>query len=422
MAPSTIGIIIMIVTLVLYATEVIPLVATAALSVIAMWATGLLTPAEAFSGFSNTATVLAIAAMLISLALQETGATTLLGDKLSWMNKQSKRWFNTLLCVIAAALSACLSSFAIIIIMMSVADGLVAGSNGKFTRKESYMPIAFGSSIGGAISLTGSSSILQACAVYNDYVGYDAIGFFGPAVLAIPACFGAFIFYATFGTKLCEKWFDFEEPPMAEVVKTEQAGTGKTNTKLGISVAVFVICAVLWAAGQPLAIVGWGGAIVLFIAKCIDPKTSLAKVEWNAIMILALSLGFAAGVNNSGAGEVIANFMINAAGPLGKSPVAMFTIIIILITILTNIMTNTGSAAIVAPIALAIANQMGVDARLWCIAVGVGANCAIFTPIGCANMTVILPGGYRFKDFVKPGLVVCVMSTIIMAVVFAVVS
>ena len=59
---------------------------------------------------------------------------------------------------------------------------------------------------------------------------------------------------------------------------------------------------------------------------------------------------------------------------------------------------------------------------LWSIAIGVGANCAVITPIGCANMTILLPVGYRFKDFVKVGGCICLISMALITVTYIVIA
>lgn len=420
MSDSTIALIIILVVLILYATEILPIFVTSILAVAAFIFTGILTPAQAFSGFSNVATLLAAAAMILGVALGETGATEMISRKLSGMAKLDKRLFYTMLYGLSALLSACLSSFGIIIIMMTVVDSIILESKYRFNKKESYMPIAIGASIGGAISLSGSSSVLAACAAYNQYAGYEAIGYFTPAVLAVPACAGGLLFYLTVGTRLCEKWFDFEETPI-QLRAPEDSGKTKTRTKrdMVLSMAVFAVCAVCWALTDiNLALTGMLGVCALVILKVVQIDEVMKKVNWTTLVILACTLGFASGVHESGADVVISDFVLAHSGPLADSPAGMFVIVLFLTIVLTNIMSNTGAAAILAPIAITLANASGGDARLWCIAIGVGANCAIATPIGCANMTVLLPAGYRFKDFFRVGSCVCVLSMIMMTAAY----
>ncbi len=416
----------MIVSLVLYATEIIPIEATAILSCLAMYLFKIIDASAALSGFSNVALILAVGATMMGNALMETGALNAIGKRLGFLSNCSKKIYCTALCAISCALSACLSSFAIIVIMMSVADALVLKSSGKFTRKESYFPVAIGGSIGGAISLSGSGSILNAVSQYNTMVGYDAIGYFGPAVLAIPACLGAIVFYLTIGTKLQEKFFTFEDVPFSEEelakAKELESGNTKPGAKMWISLAVFIGCALLWCFSKfNLGLVGLFGCAICLILKCVDRK-AFDRCNWNALIVLATSLGFANGFHASGADTIIADAIINAFGAFGQSRLVMFIVVMIIATALTNIVSNNAAAAIVTPIAMMLAANVNCDARLWAICVGVCSNVAIFTPIGCANMTIILKGGYRFKDFVKVGLPITVISLVFIFITFAIIG
>ena len=424
MTDSTIVLLIIAAVLILYATEALPLIVTSILAVAALIFTGMLTPNQAFAGFSNVATLLAAAAMALGASLAETGATEMLSQKISVMTGLNKRGFYTMLCALSAILSACLSSLGIIVIMMTVVDSVILKSDHKFSRKEAYMPIAVGASIGGAISLSGSSSVLTACAAYNQYIGYDAIGYFTPAVLAIPACIGGILFYATIGTKLSERWFDFEETPItvkapADSVKEE----GKTRRDMYISMIVFVLCACCWAFTKiNLALTGMLGVCVLTVLKVIKIDEILRKINWSTLIILACTLALATSVHESGADTVIVDFILLHCGYLGEVPLGMFAVVLLLTIVLTNIMSNTATAAIVTPIAIMLAERVGGNAMLWSIAIGVGANCAVITPIGCANMTILLPVGYRFKDFVKVGGCICLISMALITVTYIVIA
>ncbi len=424
MTDSTIALLIALVVLILYATEAIPIFVTSILAVAAFIFTGILTPNQAFAGFSNVAVLLGAAAMILGVSLGETGATEKLSKKMSGMIGLSKRSFYTFLCGLSALMSACLSSLGIIVIMMTVVDSVIVKSNYKFTKREAYMPIAIGGSIGGAISLSGSSSVLTACAAYNQHVGYDAIGYFTPAILAIPACIGGVLFYAAIGTKLSEKWFDFEETPIQ--VKTpvdSEKDESKTNRDMYISIFTFAVCALCWAFTKiNLALTGMLGVCALAMLRVIKINEVLKKVSWSTLIILACTLGFASGVHESGADMVIADFVLAHCGPLKNSPTGMFVLIMLLTVILTNIMSNTATAAIITPIAIALSESVGGNAMLWCIAIGVAANCAIITPIGCANMTILLPAGYRFKDFVRVGGCICFISVILVTATYALIA
>ena len=120
-------------------------------------------------------------------------------------------------------------------------------------------------------------------------------------------------------------------------------------------------------------------------------------------MIVAGTLGFAKGIDVSGAGALIAEKLIGLAGPLASSDYFMTLFMLFLATLLSNFMSNNSAAVIVAPIAFAIAASMGSDPLPSAVAIAVGSNQAVMTPICTANITMTTVVGYRFKDYIRFG-------------------
>ena len=89
----------------------------------------------------------------------------------------------------------------------------------------------------------------------------------------------------------------------------------------------------------------------------------------------------------------------------GFSPVFVLVILMIVTMTLSDVMNNTATAVIAAPVALDIANRLGVNPDPFLMCVAVAASCAFLTPIGHKNNTLILgPGGYHFGDYWRMGL------------------
>ena len=89
----------------------------------------------------------------------------------------------------------------------------------------------------------------------------------------------------------------------------------------------------------------------------------------------------------------------------GASPVVVLTLLIIATMTLSDVMNNTATAVIAAPIAVEMAARLQVNPDAFLMGVAVAASCAFLTPIGHKNNTLILgPGGYRFGDYWRVGL------------------
>ena len=127
------------------------------------------------------------------------------------------------------------------------------------------------------------------------------------------------------------------------------------------------------------------------------------SIEWPVIVLLGSMIPLGTALETSGSTALIAEGISNLAG--GYSPAVVLTLLMIVTMTLSDVMNNTATAVIAAPIALDIANRLQVSADPFLMAVAVAASCAFLTPIGHKNNTLIMgPGGYRFGDYWRMGL------------------
>ena len=121
-------------------------------------------------------------------------------------------------------------------------------------------------------------------------------------------------------------------------------------------------------------------------------------------------------MTNSGAADLVANASLNVLGSL-NSPILILCLIFLIITPITNFMSNAATIILFTPIALIVAESLGISPKAILIAVRFAASIAIATPVAMpANSMAVEPGGYKFMDFVKPGLpltLICVVVSII---------
>jgi len=128
---------------------------------------------------------------------------------------------------------------------------------------------------------------------------------------------------------------------------------------------------------------------------------------------VAGAIGFSQGLDSSGAGLVIANFIIRLFGPLGQSPVGLCIVLLFLGSFLSNLMSDSASVAILIPITLAMAESLRCDPIPLVLACASGIKVAVATPISKAPMTMIQIPGYRFKDYLREGGLVNLVSIVI---------
>jgi di/tricarboxylate transporter len=142
-------------------------------------------------------------------------------------------------------------------------------------------------------------------------------------------------------------------------------------------------------------------AIVL-ITRCIDADEAFASVDGRLLALIFSMLAIGVALESSGAVQLI----VEAIAPFLEMlpPFLMVWAIYLLTSVLTEMVSNNAVAVVVTPIAVGLADAMGIDARPLVVAVMVAASASFATPIGYqTNMLVYGPGGYRFSDFLRVG-------------------
>jgi len=126
-------------------------------------------------------------------------------------------------------------------------------------------------------------------------------------------------------------------------------------------------------------------------------------VDWPVIVLLGAMIPVGAALQDTGTTERIASGLVGTSA--GLPPAAILALILVVTMTLSDVINNAATAVVMAPLALTIAAQLGVNPDAFLMAVAVGASSAFLTPIGHQNNTLILgPGGYRFGDYWRLGL------------------
>ena len=108
-------------------------------------------------------------------------------------------------------------------------------------------------------------------------------------------------------------------------------------------------------------------------------------------------------MESSGAAEFLASWLVNACS--GGGNLAVLAAVYVLTVLLSELLSNGATAALMGGLALAAAAKLNVDARPFLMAIAIAASCAFATPIGYqTNLMVLNPGGYRFRDYMRVGL------------------
>jgi di/tricarboxylate transporter len=147
-----------------------------------------------------------------------------------------------------------------------------------------------------------------------------------------------------------------------------------------------------------------GCATALYVFLNIVPiRDVYTSIEWPVIVLLGSMIPIGGALQSTGGTSLIAGGIVDVSA--GFSPVIVLTLLVIVTMTLSDVMNNTATAVIAAPIAVEIAARLDVSPDPFLMGVAVAASCAFLTPIGHKNNTLIMgPGGYRFGDYWRMGL------------------
>lgn len=157
----------------------------------------------------------------------------------------------------------------------------------------------------------------------------------------------------------------------------------------------------------PIEVGSIAGAVFVCITGCLKSREAYESIEWKLLFVIFGMLAFGAAMQHTGAAAWLANNLVAGvelfvSGP--HKPMVMLACLYLVTMVLTEILSNNAVAALMAPIALGIAQAVGMDSRPFIIAVCFASSAAFATPIGYQTNTYVYGvGGYRFKDFVKIG-------------------
>ena len=435
MPSSTIAIIITVITIISFILEKIPLAMTAMIASLAM---GIILPemelSDVYSGFSSSTVMMVAGMCIVGDALFKTGMANKIGKAISNSAvAKNERLFMIVVVICCTVMSAFLSNSGTIAMWMPLIAACAAKSHGLIRSKMIIMAAGIAAAIGGAGTLVGSSSQLTANAILVGYKGYESgLGLFDQTKLMVPLCLIMIVYFGTVGYSLSKKVLKPESPDFDKgnyyatlAEQTDDATADQIPAWKGkLSVIVLFLCILgfiltSFAPFKPylnVGIIGLLGATVLIVSGCMPLKQTLAEIDWNTLVILAAAQGFAKGLDVSGGGKVIANFILNLAGGEHASTFVLMAAGVIVTTVLTNFMSNTALAAMMTPIFMEIAMQMGVSPIPFVIAIGaIATNLACATPVGTPACTQTLPAGYKYMDYVKIGGPLCIILMIVAA-------
>ena len=409
MSQVTITLLFLLFAIVMFVTERIPLGVTSMIVCIGLVVTKVLDVKTAFAGFIDSNVILFVAMFIVGGAFFETGMANEIGGIVTKFAK-TERMLIIAIMVIVGVMSGVLSNTGTAAVLIPVVIGIAAKSG--YSRSRLLMPLVFAAAMGGNLSLIGAPGNLIAQSALQEQLGMS-FGFFEYAIVGVPILICGILFYATIGYRLLPNREPKDDGAFDQTQDFSNVPQWKKTLSLVILVLTLAAMVLEDKIGIKLCISGCIGALALILTGVISEKNALKSIDLKTIFLFGGTLSLASALSKTGAGEQIADLVINALGE-NPSPYVLTFVVFMLCCVLTNFMSNTATTALMVPICLSVAQGMGADPRAVLMACVIGGSCAYAMP---ANTMVIGAGGYTFMDYVKSGAPLIVIATIVSMII-----
>jgi len=408
MSQITITLLFLLFAIVMFMWEKIPLGLTSMIVCVGLVVTGVLEWQAAFAGFIDSNVILFVAMFIVGGALFETGMANKIGGIVTHFAKTERQLIVAIM-VIVGVMSGFLSNTGTAAILIPVVIGIAAKSG--YSRSRLLMPLVFAAAMGGNLTLIGAPGNMIAQS------GMEGIGlkfgFFDYAKVGVPILIVGIIYFAFIGYKFLPNKEGSDEGIFDESKDFSHVPKWKQYLSLVILLLTLVGMIFEEQLGIKLCVIGCMGALALMITGVISEKDALASIDLKTIFLFGGTLSLAAALEQTGAGELIAEKVIGMLGD-NPSPYVLTFVIFMLCCVMTNFMSNTATTALMVPIGISIAQGMGADPSAVLMACVIGGSCAYATPIGMpANTMVVTAGGYTFKDYAKAGVPMILVATVV---------
>lgn len=376
---------------VMFFTEAVPLPITALLVPVALSLTNVITSKVAFSYFGDPTVVLFMAMFIVGEATFITGFADKVGEQAVRLSKGNSIKLLVFTMAAVGLLSTVLSNTGTIVVAVPMILGMCAKA--RLAPGKVLMPVAFASSLGGTVTLVGTppNGIINSML---EQTGNAPFGFFEFGLIGIPLLVVGLAYYGLIGHRFLPEGRQMDDDIMADSM------VRRTN-KLLPSMSIFAFVVFMMASELvPLTTAAVLGACLMVISGCMTMREAFRSVDWTTIFLFAGMLSMSAAMAQSGAAAIVANYVVNMV----SDPWMLMLVCCALTAAITNFMSNTATAALMAPLALPIALASGISPLPITMGIAMSASACFLTPIATPPNTIVLgPGKYSFLDYIKAG-------------------
>ncbi|MDU7053692.1 MAG: SLC13 family permease [Dialister sp.] len=419
MDPAVKCLCLLLVVAILFVTEKLPLAVTSVFAAIACWILGLVPIEQVFLGLADSTVVLFGGMFIVGAAMFYTGLAQDIGSQVVKLFGTGEIKLMIGIMVIAAAMSAFLSNTGTTACLIPVVIGICKEAHLPVSRQ--MMPLAFAAGLGGTCTLIGTPpNIIANVALKTAGMGELQFGFFEYAWIGVPITVAGILYMLFLGRFLLPKT-EADDFDASEVKQEIEANETTKSKKIICGIIMLGVIITMATSIVPLEIAAVIGALLCVVTGCLTERQAYDSIDWVTIFLFAGMIPVATAMNTSGAGKLIAEYTVAAMGG-NPSPYLITAVLFALAVVLTQFMSNTASKALLCPVGIALAAQVGASPRAVLMAILIASSCAFASPVGTPPNTLVLgPGKYSFMDYVKCGSGLVIVSMIVSIIVIPIV-
>lgn len=396
--PDIVSLCVFVFCVIIFVWDKLPMATSAILGCTLMVVLGVCDFKTAFGQFASSTVILTIGVMIIGAAISESGLANLIGNWIVRISKGSEIKLMIATYIIAALMSAFLTNSAVLAMFIPIIIS-VSKANPKIKARNLIMPIAFACIIGGASTLVGSTQQMTSQGLLEE-AGLRTFGIFDFSLVGGALALLGLLYCLFIGRKRGEKiWGDRED----EVAAAGNSRTsGEYSKKHMIIVALIFVGMVIFYITEwlPPAVTSTCAALLCVLTGCISQKKAIAAVNWDVVGRLGACLGVAKALTVGGGSALVGKMFESVVGD-SIPPYLLFCILVLMVQITGELITDSTAIVMVLPIVISIAPQLGLNTYAFALGITLAVAVGYSTPLGSSTLGMAMSAGYRFRDFFR---------------------
>ncbi|MEO2069003.1 MAG: DASS family sodium-coupled anion symporter [Desulfurobacteriaceae bacterium] len=395
------GLAILVFAAILWITEGLPLAVTSLSIPVLAVVLGIFDVKTAFSSFSHPIIFLFLGGFVLAAALTKYGLDKLIAFKIVSLSKGSPFTASVLLFLSTAFISMWISNTSTTVMMLPLALGIATALSGdKRLRSFLLLGVAYSASIGGIGTLVGSPpNGITAANLGMEFSDW------------LKAAFPVVIFLFPFLIAILYIYF---KPKMKSKVEIEKVSFTMTKEKFTV-LTIFSMTVILWLFSKKIssilgvskyfdAVIAIFAVVLLFSFKLLTWEDVNKNTDWGTLLLFGGGLSLSQVLKATGTSKFIASLLVNSVTNL--PPFFLVFSIVLFMIFLTELMSNTATAAIFIPILITAAKSLGLPPPFLALPAGIAASCAFMFPVATPpNAIVYGTGNVGQRDMLRVGLV-----------------